>query len=667
MSNLARILRRCTPPAGALLAAAGPACYGTGLWAASAVGHVPLVGTIAAVTTSAGAVLTVFAVPWLLGAIALGRLARRRSTAGAWSLAVNSIALILLCLVLRNTVGIDRVSFLVAWLAWTGVLCWASGPAAKTAHRIAWMGRRVAWKAWSVNISIGLAAAVAGIALFGREQFLQCFNGDGTEAYELARSLRYHLLPYWEIEPVERFGTPIVYPALICSYWNFALQLLLAQSEVATRLSYWVWWLGVFAVALHMTGDRDAPPDRSRNWRAALTLALAGLLWCLWYTFYGGHYPYMADLACPGIPDALFTLLLLLALDCLRQEDLTGWAVMMTLASLVIYAGVVMLVLTAMAALLWRPVPRGRMLRAALGGMGLLSAVACFYLAWGWREGSLAAWRATLQEEYFADFFAPAGPSGSRLWFACYFLLGCGVTAAIGLVLPFLRRAQADPGNREIAWERTVATVTLLYLLIVLRSEARNLHYLGPLLPIPVVLWLRSGQKATHRFQLSAAWAVPSSAAVGLLACIYLCWPVSRPVFTLNRQLGALTTFQTDSYPQACRWSKLIHPLYQRGLISWMVGPQTWLGYSELAARPASRRPLLVTRGPPPSADYRPLFFEPSRNVTLYCRDARWADWLKEQRPVAGPDRCGWILQAAAISPEKQPRQENVAEKADQP
>ena len=46
------------------------------------------------------------------------------------------------------------------------------------------------------------------------------------------------------------------------------------------------------------------------------------VLICLWYTFYTGYYPYMTDLASPGVPDAMLTLLVLLALDCFRLGDL---------------------------------------------------------------------------------------------------------------------------------------------------------------------------------------------------------------------------------------------------------------------------------------------------------------------------------------------------------
>src|SRR5262249_46587948 len=47
------------------------------------------------------------------------------------------------------------------------------------------------------------------------------FNGDGTEAYEIARSLESHPLPRWDMERWEgpgRFGPPAVNPFLTNAY-----------------------------------------------------------------------------------------------------------------------------------------------------------------------------------------------------------------------------------------------------------------------------------------------------------------------------------------------------------------------------------------------------------------------------------------------------------------
>ncbi|GAG01507.1 unnamed protein product, partial [marine sediment metagenome] len=267
-----------------------------------------------------------------------------------WSLAANSAALILICLILRNTVAVGRASFLAAWLAWTGALCFLA--ARRSASRPGQV--HSLWRRWAVGTLIGAAAVAVGIVLLYREHFIQCFNGDGTEFSELAGSLRHYFLPHWEIETAGRFGTFVANPTVINSYWTLGLQLLLGEGELAARLSCWVWWLGIFAVSL-----RIVQGEVTRGaWRQAIPLALAMLLTSVWYTFYVGYYPYMTDPANPAVPDALFTLLLLLALDCLRCGDCAGWVVSMILASLVFYAGGVMFLLMAGAAWVWQPVPR---------------------------------------------------------------------------------------------------------------------------------------------------------------------------------------------------------------------------------------------------------------------------------------------------------------------
>ena len=650
--------------------AAGPILYVAGLWAASTIDRRPA-GQIAwldpaatgqfaaprlaaAAAMAVGATLLLFAVPWLLGFCAV-RKRRDSRCAVAWSLALNSAALVLVCLLLRHSVGIHRGSLLVAWMAWTVLLLWPAGGVGAASAEIRSLCRK-----WNVGLLIGLLAVGTGIALFAREQVLQCFNGDGTEIFELARSLRHHFIPYWEIDVTESFGTVIAHPAVVDSYWTLGVQVLLGEVEFSSRLSYWVWWLGVFFVALGMAGPRGARPD----WRKAIVLASAVLLASVWYTFYTGYYPYMTDLACPGVPDAMLILLFVLALDCLRREDLAGWVLMIVLMSVTSYAGPVVFVLTAVAAVAWQPIPRRRMIKAALAAAASVSGVVLCYVAWGWSNGLLSAWWGTLTCESFEGYFAPIRPTASAPWFVVYFLLGCGVLPVLGLILPF-RRVGAGDDRALLAWQRTVATVAFGYLLIILGVRCRNIHYLGPLLMVPPILWLqtcrsaivgvRSAKKTLVRGANNDYWLVPATVACYLF-CLAACWPISRPVFMLNRQFGAATTFQTDSYEEAVRWSKIIHPLYHRGLMSWQAGPHTWVGHAELSAAADSRRPLLVTDGPPPEPEYE-LLFESDQGVKIYCRDPHWAARLNGHDPPAGRERFPWILRAAAIEPSAQ---ENV-------
>lgn len=630
------------------LLAAGPLLYDAGLRVASIAGDVPVVRTVALVGAAVGAILLVVVVPWLFGTLAVGRIEGVRATAGAWSLAVNSAGLVLVCLLLRNTVGIGRGWFLAVWLAWTVLLLVLAGELSRCAAELGGLCRR-----WGMAAVIGLTAAVVGAGLLHSEHFLQCFNGDGTEFEQLAQSLRHHLLPYWEIEAAQRPGTFVANPTVINSYWTLALQLALGSGEAATRLPCWVWWLGIFAVSLRIVQGEQT----RAAWLAAVPLALAMLLVGVWYTFYVGYYPYMADPANPGVPDALFTLLLLLGWDCLRRGDCWGWGASMVLASLVFYAGVVMFVLTVAAVLLWQPVPRGRFLRTAIVTALVLLGIFCGYLVVGWCEGSLPGWWSTLHREVFDKYSHSQGvipfdsPWLFGLLFAGYFLLGCGGIPAVGLLWCFFRRKQ--DGDADTRWDRSLASVTLVYLLIVLASGHKNLHYLGPLLPVPLVLWLkcRPGRSAFG----PGRWAASLTAAAGLAAAIWLCWPVSRePPFTLNRYLGGVTTFQTDSRHQACRWARMAGNLYDHGYLGWQIGEHTWVGYSELEGQPqpAEPRPLLVTdRSAPPKGQGYELLFGPVAGVRLYSRDPELTDRIRQIRPPAGPHRCAWVFRPIAVRP----------------
>lgn len=674
-------------PLAILVWLAAPALYGAAVWAAAAMdGSSPgevvcfdlwtpepmgLLRMAVAALGAIGAVLVLFVMPWLLGIGAWRRLAGKGRVPGAWSLAINSVALVLVCLMLRTTIGIHRGGFVAAWMIWTAVLlALAGGPVAAMAE-VRRLGSRC-----GPGILIGLAAVLASMAIFGHQQFGQCFEGDGTETYELARSLGQNFLPYWEIDAVQRFGNPIAHPGMSDSYWTFAMQVLLGQGEFSTRLVYWVWWLGVFAVALEMSQPGTgrlaesalpqlggtaglpssdhfallgkpgtmgtwsvAPAVEPRlDWRGAIPLALTVFLGSIWYTFYTGYDPTMTDLAGPGTPDAMLILLVLLALNCLRQGDLAGWAVTLGVCSLTSYAGPVMFGLITASALVWQPVPWRRMLRGALGAGLLLAGIVAAYIAWGWSNGCLSAWWQTLTHESFEGYYLPIHPTASGPDYLLYFLLAAGGLPVLGLLMPFLPREEDD--STDLAWRQTVAMVVMGYMIIILGARSRNLHYLGPLMPIPLILWLQAGRRISP-------WARVSVATASLAVCIVLCWPPLRPQFTLNRELGEATTFQTDSYEEAVRMAPLVHSLRQRDLISWQIGPHTWVLYSELAARPTAWRPFVVTEGPSPGPQYK-LLHETPRHVKLYCRDAAWAAWLRNQDPPKGRDRMARILRAAA-------------------
>ena len=163
------------------------------------------------------------------------------------------------CLLLRQTIGIGRTALLVAWLAWTLALLLVAWRPGESLARLADWAR-----GYGPAAAIGLAASLAGMFLMFPEQFQQCFNEDGTETYELAQSLHDHFLPYRELEmawdpiPGGRMGTVVVNPSLINSYWTFGLLTLIDDRETATRLPFWIWSLGGFLVAVRLVRPIEA-------------------------------------------------------------------------------------------------------------------------------------------------------------------------------------------------------------------------------------------------------------------------------------------------------------------------------------------------------------------------------------------------------------------------
>ena len=75
---------------------------------------------------AAAAVVMLFVVPMILGTMAFCRFPATRATAPVWGMAINSMALVMVCLLLRQTIGIGRIALVVAWQTWTLALLLAA-------------------------------------------------------------------------------------------------------------------------------------------------------------------------------------------------------------------------------------------------------------------------------------------------------------------------------------------------------------------------------------------------------------------------------------------------------------------------------------------------------------------------------------------------------------
>ncbi len=313
-----------------------------------------------------------------------------------------------------------------------------------------------------------------------------------------------------------------------------------------------------------------------------------------------------------------------------------AWAISILMATLVLYAGPVMFVLSVGAMALWKPISRRQTLRWAVTAGGLLLATAAFYAIWGWCDGSLRYWIDTFDQEYVNHYLADVPRWKSAPLFLGYFVLGAGGIAAVGIVAAL----------RRDAWQGTVATVTLLYLAIVLGSGFKNLHWLAPLWPIPLILFLRgagSGERVVWRALVATA---------SILLCIVVCWPKQRVCFTLNRELGQQTTILTDRYLAAATWARVRLVLRNQHLMGWNCDAWTWVTYSEMASQPHELRPLVLTDGEAPAPGYWLLASHPVEGtatvVRLYCRSKQVEEWLKTASSPDPVDRYPWVYRPLA-------------------
>ena len=161
---------------------------------------------------------------------------------GGLGLAVTA-ALVLVCLALRQSVGIDRGCFFWAWLAGRPVAVRWPADRQRPGELAALAAR------WRIGPAIGLAdvwraslcsaassSANVSRAMAPRSSSSPAASGNTSSLLGNRRH--------------PEFGNVVVYPAMIDSYWTLATQLLLGPGELSTRLVYWMWWLGIFLLAL---------------------------------------------------------------------------------------------------------------------------------------------------------------------------------------------------------------------------------------------------------------------------------------------------------------------------------------------------------------------------------------------------------------------------------
>lgn len=377
-------------------------------------------------------------------------------------------------------------------------------------------------------------------------------NGDGTEAYELARSLEAHALPYWDLERAEppgRFGTPVVNPFVTSSFLTAAEMRLLGAGELAARLPLVPAFVIGAAVAAGLARRVGAS--------GALYAGGVALSWLLWNAYWVGYEPAFTDLAEPAATDMATTALFLAG----AAESAIGSPVLAVagflLASGILYSGPALAAFFLLA--LWRIQPdRARPLLAT--GWRSLAAAAALAIAYGAASGQLAEWAARVWAEYWVDLTDTERRVANRDVLLPLFLATGGLP-----LLAAARWSRLSPASKSLLL--TAAG----YLALVLAHSYKNLHYLAPL---PFLLIAPALDAGSARWRLAALLLV----AAGLA----LAWPQPRELHRETQELGRLTCIDGLSYPEASLAADVVYDAFSPpGLrpTRFAVGKHTFVRY----------------------------------------------------------------------------------------
>src|SRR5262245_5335292 len=399
------------------------------------------------------------------------------------------------------------------------------------------------------------AACVSMILLTGLlwpKLVWESLNGDGTEAYELARSLDRTRLPHWDLERPEApgaFGYPAVNPTLTSSYLIHVQMVVLGPGELSARLAFPVALVACAVLVLSLA--------RTTQGAALGYVAASAALVALWNAFYVGYEPAFPDLAGLATSDLLMTALWLAgALELARGLVPLGVAFLL-LASGVLYSAP----LLASAAIVAYAVFGGSRGRGALvlWTAGLASALATA-LCVGYATGSLPDWIRQIRSEYWQDFVEP----GRRA--PLLPLLGRLVLATGALVLAALPRFR-----RLTPVSRALLIAGAAYLALVACGQAKSLHYLTPL---PFLFAPAALEASGWRLQAAA------TAIVG--AAFALSWPLPLRIHREAALLGRISCLRGVDLEDAALGGDVVYEAFARPGTSarFAIGKHTFARYA---------------------------------------------------------------------------------------
>lgn len=426
----------------------------------------------------------------------------------------------------------------------------------------------------------------------------ESLNGDGSEAYEIARSLESHPLPRWDMERWEgpgRFGTPAVNPFLTNAYLAWSGMAILGRGELAARLPL----IPALVIVTVVAGGLVSRTGRS-GW--AYLVAVSSV-YLLWNAYYVGYEPTFTDLAEPAATDTLMIALWLAGFAEIVAGATWIGVGSLLLAAFVLYSAPVLtvpaLVSYGASERRWRPL-------VLWCGAGALAAAAA--LAYGAVSGDLRDWLRQVRSEYWYDLVDQARRSATLPFVGRLLLLTGG--------LPLLAGAR---WRRLPTPARALLSSALVYLAIALFSSYKNLHYLAPL---PFLL-------APAALQASGPRSRAAATAVAITA-FALSWPRANAIHRETLELGQRSCVSGLGYEEASLAGDVVYDAFARTgqAERFAVGKHTFVRY----ALERGGTDCLFRLSPAPADGWIPVAGD---SVVLAARDPdTYARWRLRQPPV---------------------------------
>jgi hypothetical protein len=360
-------------------------------------------------------------------------------------------------------------------------------------------------------------------------------SGDGTEAFEFARSLATHHLPYWDLEN----GHYGFYPQFML--FAFPIQLssmAIGETEAASRLPVFFYLFGTYLVLVEFVRRRR----RRLLWTEAGLLVGAAVFFLVYHAYHS-TYELVSDLAEPTGVDTFFMFLAASAVYSLVTRQQFWWGVFSLFGSMALAAGLPFALLF----LLGRVVattPRARWVSMRSYAFSALA----FAVPW-------------LTYQFLVSLYSILHPLGIPKW-------------TLGNVLNQypLRATSADTWELLVNLAIVVAIVPLVglgfiasrdrmlrilgvpfigYFVLLILFARMNPHYLIPISLFPAAIFLRTLAGPAVSPRTRSIGQVAYGAALVTLAIVTL--PRDRTPHMAYREFGSHTLMLYDSYPDVLK------------------------------------------------------------------------------------------------------------------